>query len=210
MKTEQDLIDFENKIAAEYMVGNIKGPVHLRDGNEKVLINIFKCNKFDIYYSNWASHLHALLAGVPEDIVMKDILDGKSITLCFPLYNFYSSAIVGGIIPIAVGRAIAEKRNNSGKSVVCFLGDMTLHSGVVLESIKYSIGQNLPIIFVVEDNGKSVGTPTYETIGVATDVLFDMMVKLLYKHSDNTQTNLIYYKFNSTWPHSGTGQFVSF
>ena len=47
--------------------------------------------------------------GVPPKIVEKEILNGKSISLCFPEYNIYSSAIVGGVIPIATGVALSNK-----------------------------------------------------------------------------------------------------
>ena len=46
---------------------------------------------------------------MPEKILEKEILNGKSISLCFPEYKIYSSAIVGGILPIATGVAMANK-----------------------------------------------------------------------------------------------------
>ena len=46
---------------------------------------------------------------------MKKILEGKSISLCFPEYNIYSSAIVGGVLPIAVGVAMNLKNNKKTK-----------------------------------------------------------------------------------------------
>ena len=52
---------------------------------------------------------NVFLKGVPEKLLEKEILDGKSISLCFPKYKIYSSAIVGGIIPIALGVALANK-----------------------------------------------------------------------------------------------------
>jgi hypothetical protein len=40
--TENDLIDFENKIVDHWESAKIKGPVHLSHGNESALIEIFK------------------------------------------------------------------------------------------------------------------------------------------------------------------------
>ena len=108
-----DLRSFEKEIEEIYETGVIRAPVHLRDGNESFLINIFKnqeIKKDDYLFSTWASHSHALLKGVPPDQIKKDILEGRSITLHYPEDNFYSSAIVGGIAPIALG--VAHALNN--------------------------------------------------------------------------------------------------
>ena len=92
--TKQDLIDFEEKIAKCYEDGKIHGPIHLRNGNEDQLIDIFKTiNKEDYVFSTWGSHLHALLKGVPAYRVEARILMGHSITLMFPEYNFFTSDI---------------------------------------------------------------------------------------------------------------------
>ena len=40
----------------------------------------------------------------------KEIVKGKSISLCFIKNKIYSSAIVGGILPIAVGTALVNKK----------------------------------------------------------------------------------------------------
>ena len=93
MLDAKDLIAFEEEIGAIYEDGRISAPVHLRDGNEEALIGIFddlKISKEDYVYSTWASHLHALLKGIPPERVKQDILEGRSITLHYPDYNFYS------------------------------------------------------------------------------------------------------------------------
>ncbi len=223
----QYLSDFEKEIAQIYETGVIKAPIHLRNGNEEELLYIFNkhFNEGDIVYSSWASHLHALLAKIPREKVKQAILDGKSITLCFPEHNFYSSAIVGGSVPIAVGHAFGLKKAKSTKKVLCFLGDMTFATGIASESIRYAIAQELPIIFIVEDNGKSVGTPTESTLGyniynyfLSFGSLFKNLRLNLYKDSSivsellstNGKTGVIHYSFQSDFPHSGIGKFVSF
>ena len=145
---------------------------------------------------------------MPRDRVKQDILEGRSITLHYADYNFYSSAIVGGISPIAAGTALALKKQKKKNRVYCFLGDMGFRAGISHESIIYSISNSLPITFIVEDNGKSVGTPTEASWGgsVKTETLFDIYEEL----SKNTDTNMIYYKYQMTYPHSGTGVFVEF
>ncbi|MAL45786.1 thiamine pyrophosphate-dependent enzyme [Hyphomonas sp.] len=205
-----ELVKFEQEIAELYESGQIKAPVHLRDGNEKILKDLFvelDIGKEDYLYSTWASHLHALLKGVPAEQVRQDILEGRSITLHYPEYNFYSSAIVGGISPIAAGTALALKKQNKTNRVYCFLGDMAFRTGITHESIMYSISKDLPITFIVEDNGKSVGTPTEECWGkITTKSVFDLYDQL----SLQSLTNVVYYKYDISYPHSGTGVFVEF
>jgi pyruvate dehydrogenase E1 component alpha subunit len=205
---EQDLINFENEIASIYETGKIRAPIHLRSGNESQLIKIFKNIKDEDYvFSTWASHLHCLLKGVPIQDVKKAILEGRSITLNFPEYNLYSSAIVGGTPSIAVGTAYALKKQKKDGRVYCFLGDMGFHTGITYESIKYSIGHNLPITFVVEDNGKSVGTPTLNAWHIDTYQVYEIMCKMAH---GNKNVKIEYYKYESKYPHAGTGTFVEF
>ena len=193
-----------------YEAGEIKAPVHLRDGNEDKLVEIFKklnISKEDYVFSTWASHLHALLKGIPKEQVKKDILEGRSITLHYAEHNFYSSAIVGGISPIATGTALALKKQNKTNRVYCFLGDMAARTGITHESIVYSISKNLPITFIIEDNGKSVGTPTEDCWG---DVSTETIIKTYQDLSLSSKTDIMYYKYEMTYPHSGTGVFVEF
>ena len=210
MLKANDLVEFEKEVAEWYEAGKIKAPVHLRDGNEQKLVDIFsklKITKEDYVYSTWASHLHALLKGIPQERIKKDILEGRSITLHYADHNFYSSAIVGGISPIASGTAMALKIKNAPNRVYCFLGDMAFRTGITHESIMYSISKNLPITFIVEDNGKSVGTPTEECWGsITTEKIYEIYSNL----SKNSTVEVLYYKYKMSYPHSGTGVFVEF
>ena len=86
------------------------------------------------------------MKGVPKDILKKEIVEGKSISLCFPKYKIYSSAIVGGILPISVGMALSLKRKKSKNKVYCFMGDMTSETGIAHETIKYSMSKNFLFI----------------------------------------------------------------
>lgn len=209
--TPEQLRDFEKEVEEVYEQGKIRAPVHLRNGNEEDLIEIFKeVGDLDWIFSTWASHLHALLHGIPPEKIKESILAGKSITLHFPEYNFYSSAIVGGICPIAVGKAYAiSKRKPSplNPRVFCFIGDMSFLTGIAGESIRYSMNHDLPITWVIEDNGKSVGTETENVWKCNTREEF-----LLYNNLSEGCKNfkIKYYRFSSDYPHSGTGVFVEF
>ena len=111
---KEELIKFEEEIAEIFNSGKIKAPVHLYHGNEEQIINIFKnIKKEDWVFCSWRSHYQCLLKGVPKKEIKNEILVGRSISLCFPKYNIYSSAMVGGSLPIAVGTAMSLKRKNS-------------------------------------------------------------------------------------------------
>ena len=197
---KKKLIQFENEIATLFNNAKIKAPIHFHSNNEKQLINIFKkIKKNDWVFSTWRSHYHCLLKGVPIKKIKKEILNGKSISLCFPEYKVYSSAIVGGNLPIAVGMAISLKREKSKKKVYCFIGDMTSETGIAHECIKYSINHKLPIHFVIEDNSKSVCTDTKKVWS---------QKKLTYENFSNKYVT--YYKYNLKFPHAGAGKRVQF
>ena len=88
-------------------------------------------------------------------IMLEDeILAGRSITIVNKEEKFYSSAIVGGTISIAMGVAMANKRNGSTDKVWCFVGDMAFETGAFMENYKYAKNFDLPITFIVEDNKK--------------------------------------------------------
>jgi pyruvate dehydrogenase E1 component alpha subunit len=184
----------------QFNSGLIRAPVHLYSGNEDEMIKIFqKISKEDWVFCSWRSHYQCLLKGVPLNDLEKEIMEGKSISLCFPEYKIFSSAIVGGILPIAVGTAMSIKINNSKSKVHCFMGDMTSETGIAHECIKYSILHELPIRFIVEDNGKSVCTDTRKTWNVD---------KLTYENVNSEY--IYYYKYQTEYPHAGAGIRVQF
>src|SRR5437868_6423933 len=103
---KEELIAFEEEIAALFNAGKIRAPVHLYFGNEDQIIQIFQpIRRQDWVFCSWRSHYQCLLKGVPKELVREEILAGHSISLCFPTHRIYSSAIVGGVLPIAVGAA---------------------------------------------------------------------------------------------------------
>ena len=136
---EKKLIEFEDDIANLFNQGKIRSPIHLYSGNEKFLINLFKkIKKNDWAFCSWRSHYQCLLKGVPPKKVKNEIINGKSISLCFIEHKIYSSAIVGGVLPIALGLAVSLKRKKSKNKVYCFVGDMTSETGIAHECIKFS------------------------------------------------------------------------
>ena len=193
--TEKQLLDFESKVAEHYEKGNIRGPIHLARNNEKELIEIFSyIDHNDWVFVPWRNHYHALLHGVKEQKLFDSICQGHSMGTNNTNPNFYSSSIVGGIIPIALGTALALKIKQEKRKVWCFVGDMTFETGVFHEAYKYCKNFDLPLQWVIEDNEMSVHTPTDMAWGVRQKIPDDV----------------IYYKYEMGYPHHGTGKWVNF
>lgn len=198
--TAEELVAFETEIAETFNAGKIRAPVHLYYGNEAQMIDIFREVKpEDWVFCSWRSHYQCLLKGVPRAEVKGEILAGRSMSLCFPKYRIVSSAIVTGILPIAVGAAMSIKRSGEHARVHCFAGDMTAETGVFHECLKYSTNHQLPIRFIIEDNGKSVCTNTRETWNQPV---------LTYENTGHPL--VVYYKYQSKYPHAGAGVRVQF
>lgn len=199
--TKNDLIEFEAEVAEAFNAGKIRAPVHLSGGNEEQLIAFFDEHEIgpdDWVATTWRSHYHCLLKGVPRERLMAAILAGKSITLNYPEHKVISSAIVGGVLPIALGLAWGiQKQQQFGipleGRVFAFIGDMTARGGMFHECVQYANGHDLPIKFVIEDNGISVCTLTAEAWGL----------EYFAERCEN-------YSYKLPWPHSGAGHRVQF
>jgi TPP-dependent pyruvate/acetoin dehydrogenase alpha subunit len=202
--TVQELKDFETEISDCFKQKMIRSPIHLYDGNEEQMLTIFKdIGDEDWVFCSWRSHYQCLLKGVPRERLKQDIIDGRSISLCYPEYKIFSSAIVGGIIPIANGVAFDLKQTKSESNVWCFIGDMTSELGCFHENWKYSTYHELPITWIIEDNGKSVCTDTKK-------VWNSQDRKNLHPAYSVSSQNIRYYTYDNKYPHAGTGERIQF
>ncbi len=80
------------------------------------------------------------------------------------------------------------------EKVWCFVGDMTFETGFFYEVHKYARNFDLPLYFVVEDNGVSTYTPTQATWNTKREIPEDV----------------IHYTYKSKYPHYGSGKWVVF
>jgi len=192
---KQELVNFELKVKEAYEAGKIKAPVHLSGNNEDQLIEIFKkVNEDDWVFTGWRNHYHALLHGFDPEELFGLIVEGRSMSINSSERRFYSSSIVAGSIPLALGVAQSIKLKDESNKVWCFIGDMTFETGVFHECYKYSRNFNLPLEFVVEDNNMSTNTPTDET----------------WNKKSKIPDDVHYYKYERNFPHHGTGSWVLF
>lgn len=193
--TKKDLLKFETKISKLYEDKKIKGPIHLSGNNENQLIKIFKkIKKNDWVFSGWRNHYHALLKGCSAKDLERQIIAGKSMTLNSYKNKFFTSSIVGGVLPIALGVAFSIKKKKMKQNVWVFIGDMTYETGVFHECYKYAKNFKLPLKFVVEDNDLSTNTPTKSAWGKKQKKL----------------PGVYYYSYKRKYPHHGIGKWILF
>ena len=210
MITKKELVEFETQIGDSFNAGEIRAPIHLYDGNEDLIMEVFKDIDIDNDWvcCTWRNHYQGLLKGIPSNVIKDSIMNGKSMVMNLPEYKFICSSIVGGIPSIATGIALSIKLQNKSDRVWCWVGDMTAETGHFHEAYKYSLNNDLPITFIVEDNGKSVCTPTSTVWGDREQPYY---LESKYSGGILKQKNLIYYQYtNNKYPHAGAGVRVQF
>lgn len=186
----EELIAFEDRIGELYLENKLPFLFHLSGGNEHQLIDIFKdIKEGDYVISNHRSHYHALLHGIPPEVVEDRILNGRSMFIYDRSRNFFCSAIIGGTPAIAAGIAWALKRKGSTSKVWCFIGDGTEDNGHTYEAIRYVDGFDLPCKFIIENNDRSVETTNEQRWGSKADYEWN-------------SPSVIKYKYNITYPHA--------
>jgi TPP-dependent pyruvate/acetoin dehydrogenase alpha subunit len=205
-----ELIAFEEDIAAEFNAGKIKAPVHLYSGGEAELIEIFKdIRPQDWVLCSWRSHYQCLLKGVPAEELKAKIMAGYSIALSFPKYRVLSSAIIGGVLPIAVGLGMAIKRSGGKERVHIFSGDMTSETGIFYECLKYVENFSLPVFFHVEDNNLSVCSDTRKTWNLKNEWGDEFTTDA--EHKAIFSDHVTHFRYEATrYPHAGAGKRVNF
>lgn len=189
------LIDFVDKVAELHDGGYLPFAIHLPGGNEEQLIELFKeVKESDYVLSTHRNWYHALLHGVPEDALLERIKTARSMFVFDRQRNFLVSAIIGGTPAIAVGIGVALKRKGSSQRVWCFVGDGIEDTGHFAEAVRYVDGFDLPVTFVIEDDGMAVEASKESRWGTGKDLVWPDCVRR--------------YKYKKSRPHIRTGNFA--
>ena len=160
---------FEEKCAALYGEGKIRGFLHLCIGEEAVSAGVLPLlSSNDAVVSTYREHGHALARGVPMGPLMAELFGkvegcsrgrGGSMHLFDVSRRFYGgNAIVAGGLPIAAGLALADKMQNRPSVTACFFGDGAVAEGVFHESMNLAALWRLPVLFLCENNRYAMGT----------------------------------------------------
>jgi TPP-dependent pyruvate/acetoin dehydrogenase alpha subunit len=158
---------FEETVLEEFPKGRFFGTTHTYLGQEANAVGVLShLAAGDIVISNHRCHGHFLAYGGEPRALFAELL-GRSTGVCggrggsqhLHWQNFYSSGVLGGMLPLSTGMALAEKVQGRNGIAVAFLGDGALGEGVLYESLNMASLWKAPILFVVENNHIAQTTP---------------------------------------------------
>ena len=158
---------FEETVIENFPKGVFAGTTHVYIGQEANAAGVLThLQADDIVFSNHRCHGHYLAYGGEARALFAELM-GKETGVCagrggsqhLHWKNFYSNGVQGGILPIATGMALAEKRKGNQAVTVVFLGDGTLGEGIVYESLNLAALWQAPVLFVLENNRIAQTTP---------------------------------------------------
>ena len=158
---------FEETVLDNFSKGVFYGTTHTCLGQEADAVGVIQnLAEGDIVFSNHRCHGHFLAYGGEARALFAELM-GKASGLCggrggsqhLQWRNFYSNGVQGGIVPVATGMALAEKRKHSQVVTAVFLGDGTLGEGVVYEALNIAALWKAPVLYVLEDNCIAQTTP---------------------------------------------------
>jgi len=167
---------FEETVMENFPRGSFFGTTHTYLGQEANAVGVIThIQENDIIFSNHRSHGHFLAYGGDPRALFAELM-GRATGVCggrggsqhLHWRNFYSNGVLGGIIPIATGMALAEKYKQTGAVAVTFLGDGTLGEGVVYEAFNMASLWKAPILFVLENN--HIAQTTELNLALAGDI----------------------------------------
>ena len=168
---------FEEMCGRLYGQQKIRGFCHLYIGQEACAAGaVSALEEGDKYITAYRCHAHPLALGSDPGIVMAELLaketgcsrgKGGSMHIFDKNVGFVGGhGIVGGQIPLGAGLAFAEMYNNTGKVCICYMGDGAVRQGAFHETLNLAMSWNIPVIFVIENNGYAMGTSVNRTSNV--------------------------------------------
>ncbi|MGD9536747.1 MAG: thiamine pyrophosphate-dependent dehydrogenase E1 component subunit alpha [Alphaproteobacteria bacterium] len=160
----------EEEIARLYPSDKIKSPVHLSIGQEAVSVGV--CDVLrpdDVVSGTYRGHAAYLAKGGDLRAMMAELFGkatgcargkGGSMHLVgIDQQILGCSAVVGTTIPIALGYALALKREARERAIVVFFGDGAIEEGVFSESLNFAALHRLPALLVCENNQLAIHSP---------------------------------------------------
>lgn len=165
---------FEDMCAALYIQQKIRGFLHLYNGQEAVLAGaLLAMQEGDKMITAYRNHVQPIGLGVDPRKVMAELMGkqdgtshgkGGSMHIFSKEHNFYGGhGIVGGQIPLGAGLAFADKYEGRNNVTLTYMGDGAIRQGAFHETANLAMLWNLPVVFIVENNGYAMGTSVERT-----------------------------------------------
>ena len=170
-RTMRTIREFEERLHVEFATGDIPGFVHLYAGEEAIAAGVCTHQNEDDYVaSTHRGHGHAIAKGCDVKAMMKEIY-GKADGLCHGKGGSMhiadldkgmlgANGIVGGGPPLVCGVGLSSKVRGTRQAGVSFTGDGGSNQGTTLESMNLAAVWELPVVFVIENNGYAEATST--------------------------------------------------
>ncbi len=160
---------FEVACGENYAKGNIRGFLHLYIGQEATGVGALSpLKEQDYIVTHYRDHGHALARGLDVNRSMAELFGrktglskgkGGSMHLFDAAKRFMGGhAIVGGQFPLALGLAFSQKYQKTDGVTVCFFGDGSTNQGLYHETLNLAAVWNVPMLFVLENNGYGMGS----------------------------------------------------
>lgn len=154
------------------------GTAHLSIGQEAVAVGaLAAAQSHDYVVSTHRGHGHLLAKGADTARLLAEICGratgfcrgkGGSQHIAVREIGFLgTNGITGGGMPVATGAALSSKLRGSGQVVLSFFGEGAANQGTFHESLNMAAVWKLPIVFVCENNGYAMWTPTERVTSVA-------------------------------------------
>ena len=168
-RTMKTIREFEERLHVDFGRGEIPGFVHLYAGEEAAATGIMMhLNDQDRIASTHRGHGHCIAKGVDIGEMMAEIY-GKITGACrgkggsmhiadLSKGMMGANGILGAGSPLACGAALAAKTLGHKGIGMSFTGDGASNQGTFLESLNLAAIWNLPMVFVVENNGYAEST----------------------------------------------------
>ena len=160
---------FEESSLKYYNADKMGGFLHLYIGQESIAVGtVSLCGKNDHIITAYRDHGHALAVGMGMNECMAELFGkatgcsrgkGGSMHFFAPEKNYWGGhGIVAGQTPLAIGLAYGLKYKGLTGSSLCFMGDGAVNQGAFHESLNLAELWDLPAIYIIENNGYSMGT----------------------------------------------------
>ncbi len=180
--------EFEVRTMQAYQNKKIGGFCHVYIGQEAVAVGcVAAVKKGDPIITAYRDHGHALAVGMDPKHCMAEMygkIDGCAKGKGGSMHMFDKSnnlfgghGIVGAHTPVGAGLAFANKYidevingGTSSKVTLCFLGDGALNQGAFHEALNLAGLFDVPVIYIVENNGYSMGTAISRGTTLAHDI----------------------------------------
>lgn len=168
-RTMKTIREFEERLHTEFATGEIPGFVHLYAGEEAIAAGFMAHLDGDDYVaSTHRGHGHSIAKGCDVTGMMLEIY-GKDEGICrgkggsmhiadLEKGMLGANGIVGGGPPLVCGVGLSAKVRGTDQVAISFSGDGAANQGTVHESMNMASVWDLPVIFVIENNGYAEAT----------------------------------------------------